>query len=204
MPTTRTGWRCTTPRTSGRPSSWVSRTGSSTTWWTSRPGRPLRRRAIRDRPPTARQESLGPSRGPAAPAFWRATAVAPDLAGQLEVATGSVVQEGRPMDQDWRKSSSSKGACAEAAVLDLTVRDGRVVRFDPVRHADVGETGTARSAEVRDAVARTPTTPFDAWNTFAAQHPRSASDLLAATRRKVSRLEGAGTADQGWDEAIKV
>src|SRR5690606_26429176 len=95
-------------------------------------------------------------------------------------------------------------ACAEAAVLDLTVRDGRVVRFDPVRHADVGETGTARSAEARDAVARTPTTPFDAWNTFAAQHPRPASDLLAATRRKVSRLEGAGTADQGWDEAIKV
>jgi len=113
---------------------------------------------------------------------------------------------GQYVEQHWRKSSLSEGACAEAAVLDLTIQGDRIVGFDPVLRAGTADAGTSRSAETpvaRDALVGRPTTQFDAWNAFAAWDPRSANDLLAATRQKIARLEGAAAADQSWDDAIK-
>nr|BFF18674.1 hypothetical protein GCM10025730_21950 [Promicromonospora thailandica] len=87
------------------------------------------------------------------------------------------------MRNAWRKSSQSADACAEATVLDLTVRGGAVVGMSPV---------PLRGAKLDDAVSDTvadvvgdgiPTTVHDAWDAFAAQDPKSADGLLLEARQ---------------------
>lgn len=109
------------------------------------------------------------------------------------------------MEITWHKSSKSESACAEATVLDLTVREGVVTGMAPVPLDRVTLDAPARVAVAEGATLAAPATAHDAWDAFAAQDPRRAQDLLVETRQVFRKAKDADVLDAvtSRDDAIK-